>query len=86
YTRSIFQVVTIALLVSWFAAVVFVPYLGDRLLPDLAKLHAAKHGGSAGGHDPYSTAFYQRVRRVVGWCVERRKTVIVSTLVLFIGS
>ncbi|MGM7374934.1 efflux RND transporter permease subunit, partial [Acinetobacter baumannii] len=28
YTRSIFQVVTIALLVSWVAAVLFVPYLG----------------------------------------------------------
>jgi len=34
YTRSIFQVVTLALLVSWIAAVLFVPYLGDKLLPD----------------------------------------------------
>ncbi|HET9043731.1 MAG TPA: efflux RND transporter permease subunit [Burkholderiales bacterium] len=39
YTRSIFQVTTIALLVSWIAAVVFVPYLGYRLLPDAASLH-----------------------------------------------
>ncbi|MCQ5134597.1 hypothetical protein NE541_16410, partial [Coprococcus eutactus] len=31
YTRSIFQVVTIALLASWVAAVVFVPYLGALL-------------------------------------------------------
>ena len=38
YTRSIFQVVTIALIVSWFAAVLFVPYLGDKLLPDFANL------------------------------------------------
>lgn len=37
YTRSIFQVVTIALIVSWVAAVVFVPYLGDKLLPDFTK-------------------------------------------------
>ncbi len=37
YTRSIFQVVTIALIVSWFAAVIFVPYLGDKLLPDFSK-------------------------------------------------
>ncbi|OEC59204.1 MULTISPECIES: efflux RND transporter permease subunit [Pseudomonadaceae] len=85
YTRSIFQVVTIALLVSWIAAVVFVPYLGDRLLPDLAKRHAEKHGGS-GAHDPYATPFYQRVRRVVEWCVRRRKTVIVLTLVAFVAS
>ncbi|MFG0379445.1 efflux RND transporter permease subunit [Pseudomonas sp. zbq_18] len=86
YTRSIFQVVTIALLVSWIAAVVFVPYLGDRLLPDLAKLHAKKHGGSAEGHDPYSTTFYQTVREVVEWCVRRRKTVILVTVGLFIVS
>ena len=85
YTRSIFQVVTIALLVSWVAAVVFVPYLGDRLLPDLAKRHAEKHGGS-GAHDPYATPFYQRVRRVVEWCVRRRKTVIVLTLVAFVAA
>lgn len=38
YTRSIFQVVTIALVVSWFAAVLFVPYLGDKLLPDFNQL------------------------------------------------
>jgi multidrug efflux pump len=44
YTRSIFEVVTIALLASWVAAVLFVPYLGEKLLPDLAKIHAAKHG------------------------------------------
>jgi multidrug efflux pump len=36
YTRSLFQVVTIALVVSWIAAVLFIPYLGDRMLPDLA--------------------------------------------------
>ncbi|WP_079201060.1 efflux RND transporter permease subunit [Pseudomonas sp. CC6-YY-74] len=86
YTRSIFQVVTIALLVSWIAAVVFVPYLGAKLLPDLAKLHAAKHGSSAEGHDPYATPFYQRVRRTVQWCVRRRKTVILLTLALFVAS
>ena len=37
YTRSIFQVVTIALIVSWVAAVLFVPYLGDKLLPDFSQ-------------------------------------------------
>jgi multidrug efflux pump len=86
YTRSIFQVVTIALLASWIAAVVFVPYLGEKLLPDLAKIHAAKHGTADGQTDPYGTPFYQRVRRLVEWCVRRRKTVIVLTLLLFIGS
>ncbi|CAN1599290.1 efflux RND transporter permease subunit [Pseudomonas mediterranea] len=86
YTRSIFQVVTLALLASWVAAVVFVPYLGEKLLPDLAKIHAAKHGIDHGQHDPYGTPFYQRVRRLVEWCVRRRKTVIALTVLLFIGS
>lgn len=34
YTRSIFQVSAISLLISWFTAVIFVPYLGYHLLPD----------------------------------------------------
>lgn len=34
YTRAIFQVTAIALLLSWIAAVVFIPYLGYKLLPD----------------------------------------------------
>ncbi|MBX8490453.1 efflux RND transporter permease subunit [Pseudomonas lijiangensis] len=84
YTRSIFQVVTIALIASWIVAVMFVPYLGDRLLPDLAKIHAAKHGSDA--PDPYATPMYKRVRALVGWCVERRKTVIVATVALFVLS
>ncbi|GGK17184.1 multidrug efflux pump [Pseudomonas koreensis] len=86
YTRSIFQVVTIALLASWVAAVMFVPYLGEKLLPDLAKIHAAKHGTVDGHADPYGTPFYQRVRRLVAWCVAHRKTVIVATVGLFIAS
>ena len=85
YTRSIFQVVTIALLASWVAAVMFVPLLGEKLLPDLAKRHAQKHGGEQ-AHDPYSTPFYLRVRGVISWCVRRRKTVIVLTLLLFVGA
>ncbi|WP_285352045.1 efflux RND transporter permease subunit [Pseudomonas sp. ME-P-057] len=83
YTRSIFQVVTIALIASWIAAVVFVPYLGARLLPDLAKIHAARQGPGASAPDPYATPFYRRVRGLVGWCVRRRKTVIVLTIALF---
>jgi multidrug efflux pump len=79
YTRSIFQVVALALLVSWIAAVLFVPYLGERLLPDLARIK----GGDAAGHDPYQTRFYQRFRRLVQWCVGHRRLVIALTIALF---
>ena len=81
YTRSIFQVVTIALLASWIAAVVFVPYLGEKLLPNLAKRDA-----SGDVHDPYQKPFYQRFRRVVEWCVRYRKTVIGMTVGIFVFS
>ena len=37
YTRSLFEVSAIALVVSWIVAVVVIPYLGYRLLPDFSK-------------------------------------------------
>ena len=86
YTRSIFQVVGIALIVSWIAAVVFVPYLGDKLLPDLARLKAKKNGSNQGEHDPYATPLYKRIRAVITWCVTQRTLVIVITILLFAGS
>ncbi|MDD5175865.1 MAG: efflux RND transporter permease subunit [Sterolibacterium sp.] len=80
YTRSIFQVTVTALLISWVAAVVFVPYLGYKLLPDLDK---------KSGHSPvdeytvYNKPFYLRFRRLVEWCVRHRKLTIATTLIIF---
>jgi len=37
YTRSIFEVSAIALVASWFIAVIVIPYLGYKLLPDHTK-------------------------------------------------
>ncbi len=42
YTRSLFQVSAIALIASWFAAVIVIPYLGYLLLPDV---HQARRAG-----------------------------------------
>ncbi|KFL37353.1 efflux RND transporter permease subunit [Arenimonas donghaensis] len=83
YTRSIFQVVTIALLLSWIAAVVFIPYLGYKLLPS-AKAGARDAGGH--GHDTYDTRFYRRFRSWVIWCVHHRWLVIAVTLGAFVLS
>jgi multidrug efflux pump len=41
YTRSIFQVSAIALIASWVVAVVVIPYLGFKMLPDPTQAHGA---------------------------------------------
>jgi multidrug efflux pump len=82
YTISIFQVVTIALLVSWVVAVVFTPYLGYRLLdPEKLVMQAQRHGP-----DVYGTPFYRRLRAVVEWCLRNRWKVILATVVIFVLS
>ncbi len=104
YTRSIFQVSAIALMASWVIAVVVIPYLGYKLLPDYtqergpsfaARLMARLRGRPAPmpAHvhhgDPeavYRTAFYTRLRALIAWCVSHRKTVILATLAIFVGS
>jgi multidrug efflux pump len=81
YTRSLFQVVVIALLLSWIAAVVFIPYLGDKLLPD-----PRPHDDGGAAHDPYDTRFYRRFRGWLEVCLRWRKTVIVVTALAFVAS
>ncbi|WP_296223424.1 efflux RND transporter permease subunit [Ralstonia sp. UBA689] len=77
YTFGIFAVTALALVLSWFAAVVFVPYLGFLLL------RTKSHVGDGGHHELFDTPFYNRFRGWVNWCVEYRKTVIVITLAAF---
>jgi multidrug efflux pump subunit AcrB len=78
YTGSIFWVVAIALAASWIVAVTFIPYLGVKLLPNLAKAHAL--------HDPhaiYETRGYNALRRIIRWCVNWRITVVLLTIGVF---
>jgi multidrug efflux pump subunit AcrB len=81
YTRSIFEVSAIALLLSWLAAVIVIPLFGYHILSE-HPTRSARHA-EHGEHDIYGTAFYQRLRRVIGWCVERRRRVLFITLLLF---
>jgi multidrug efflux pump subunit AcrB len=78
YTGSMFWVLLVALIASWFVAVMFTPYLGVKLLPDFAKLHPH--------HDPdeiYQTPFYRRLRAVVPWAVDYRGVVIAGVIGVF---
>jgi multidrug efflux pump len=83
YTRSLFQVVTIALLLSWVVAIVFVPLLGFWLLPEKG---LSSDGKTHDEHSVYHTPLYNRFRRLVWWCVNRRWTTIGLTAALFAGS
>ncbi len=77
YTFSMFSVNVIALLISWFVAVLFTPYIGYVLLK-------VKPATSVDGHhELFDTPFYLRLKRVVNWCVEWRKTTIALTIAGF---
>jgi multidrug efflux pump len=79
YAGGIFWVVGIALVASWFVAVIFTPYLGVKLLPNVArKTHHA---------DPnavYNGRFYRAFRRVLEFCV-RRPLIVIAVTVTFLG-
>jgi multidrug efflux pump subunit AcrB len=81
YAGGIFWVVAIALVASWVVAVVFIPYIGVKLLPSVKPL--------AAGQDPhaiYETRIYRGLRRVIEWCVRRRGTVVLATIGVFVLS
>lgn len=87
YTRSIFEVSAISLLLSWLAAVTVIPLLGYRILSEHPTRSALRHKDAAQAaehHDVYDTPFYRRLRGWIGWCVDRRGLVLAVTLVLFV--
>jgi len=76
YTSNMFWIVGIALIASWVVAVVFTPYLGVKLLPDIQKVE--------GGHAAiYDTPRYNRFRRILAWVITRKWLVAGVVVVLF---
>ena len=85
YAGGIFWVVGLALIASWFVAVLFTPYLGMKLLPDFAKRAAARRAH----HNPdaiYDTRIYRALRRVIEFCLRWRKSVVAATVLMFVAS
>ncbi len=79
YTSNMFWIVGIALIASWVVAVVFTPYLGVKLLPNLKKVE--------GGHDAiYDTPRYNRFRQLLGRVIARKWIVAASVVTLFVVS
>jgi len=81
YAGGIFWVVGLALIASWFVAVLFTPYLGLKLLPDLAK-----HGAHGNPDSIYDTRLYRALRRVIDFCLTWRKSVVIVTVLMFVVS
>ncbi|MBX3648455.1 MAG: efflux RND transporter permease subunit [Rhodocyclaceae bacterium] len=77
YTFGIFAVVGLALLISWVAAVVVTPFLGNLILK------GPQHEHAIAGHDVFNTRFYHRLRGVLEWCLSHRKLTMLATLGLF---
>jgi multidrug efflux pump len=78
YAGGIFWIVGLALIASWIVAVLFTPYLGLKLLPDLAKGHA---------RDPdalYDTRIYRALRGVIELALRWRRTVVGVTVLMFV--
>ncbi len=89
YTFAIFAVTVIALVLSWFVSVYFVPYLGKLLLkapPHVAALEQVHgHGAApeAQPHELFDSPFYTRFRAAVNWCVAHRWITIGATVLTF---
>ncbi|WP_442782448.1 efflux RND transporter permease subunit [Collimonas fungivorans] len=79
YTSNMFWIVGIALIASWVVAVVFTPYLGVKLLPNLKKVE--------GGHDAlYDTPRYNRFRQLLERVIARKWLVAGTVVGLFVAA
>ena len=80
YAGGIFWIVAISLVASWFVAVIFTPYIGVKLLPNITVHH---------NHDPhavYETRMYRILRGMIQWCVNHRVKVVLATVGIFAAS
>jgi len=76
YTSNMFWIVGIALIASWVVAVVFTPYLGVKMLPEIKTV--------AGGHAAiYNTRHYNRFRRLLTRVIARKWIVAGAVIAIF---
>ena len=77
YTSNMFWIVGLALIASWLVAVVFTPYLGVKMLPDIVKVE--------GGHAAiYNTPRYNRFRRMLARVIASKWGVAGSVVAIFV--
>ena len=79
YTSNMFWVVGTALIASWIVAVVFTPFLGVKILPEIKKVE--------GGHQAiYSTPNYNRFRLLLGQVIQYKWIVAAIVIGAFVVS
>jgi multidrug efflux pump len=78
YAGGIFWIVTIALLASWLVAVVFTPFIGVKLLPNLAKGTVHRDADAI-----YHSRLYRLLRAIITWSVAHRGLVVAGTAGVF---
>ncbi len=77
YTSNMFWIVGIALIASWVVAVVFTPYLGVKMLPEIKTVE--------GGHAAiYNTRHYNQFRRLLTRVIAQKWMVASTVIVLFV--
>ncbi|AIA71755.1 efflux RND transporter permease subunit [Pectobacterium atrosepticum] len=76
YTSNMFWIVGIALIASWVVAVVFTPYLGVKMLPNIKTVE--------GGHAAiYDTRHYNRFRRLLTHVIAHKWVVAGTVIAVF---
>ncbi len=78
FTSSLFTVISIALLLSWFVSVIVTPLLGYKLIKPKATAGEER--------DIYDSKFYRLFRRVLTWCLHNRRLVLGITAAAFVGA
>ncbi|WP_431890484.1 efflux RND transporter permease subunit [Pectobacterium colocasium] len=79
YTSNMFWIVGIALIASWVVAVVFTPYLGVKMLPEIKTVE--------GGHAAiYDTRHYNRFRRLLTRVIARKWMVASTVIAVFVAA
>ncbi len=85
YTFSIFAVTTLALILSWFAAVIFTPFLGYWLLRTQSRVEPGHASEGDHEHAVFDTPFYRWLRRLIDACLVHRWLVIGITLLALVA-
>ncbi|RZU98315.1 efflux RND transporter permease subunit [Spiribacter vilamensis] len=76
YAGNIFWILAISLILSWLVAVIFTPYLGVKLMP----------APKAGTETLPPTQKYPRLRRLITFCVNYKRSVSALTLLALVAS